>query len=95
MIKGQLPRGLASPSQGPGRQGQALFDALAPSMVLRLRCQELVVRCSESVSENGVRSMSIDQERALDSLLRTYEGRIDDLDLQAVTGILYNFYLEI
>ncbi|KAL2847050.1 hypothetical protein BJX68DRAFT_240170 [Aspergillus pseudodeflectus] len=85
MIKGQLPRGLASPSQGPGRQDQALFDAIAPSMVLRLHCQELVVRCSESVSENGVRSMSIDQERALDALLCTYEGHVDDLDLQAVT----------
>lgn len=37
--------------------------------------------------ENGMRSMSIDQERALDILLRTYEGQVDDFELQAVTGM--------
>lgn len=56
-------------------------------MVLKLRCQELIAKCSEAVLENGVRSMSVDQERALDILLRTYEGQVDDLELQAVTGI--------
>ncbi|KAL2834667.1 C6 zinc finger domain protein [Aspergillus pseudoustus] len=84
MIKGQLPRGLVSPSQDP-RQYQPPFDTIAPWLVLRLRCQELIVRCSESVSENGVRSMSIEQERALDALLHTCEGHVDDLDLQAIT----------
>jgi hypothetical protein len=56
-------------------------------MVLKLRCQELIARCSEAVLANGMRSMSLDQERALDILLRTYEGQIDELELQAVTGI--------
>lgn len=36
--------------------------------------------------ENGMRTMSLDQERALDIILRTYEGQVDDLELQAVTG---------
>ncbi|KAL3428695.1 hypothetical protein BDV09DRAFT_181593 [Aspergillus tetrazonus] len=84
MIKGQLPRALAIPSQDPA-QHQALFDKIPPWMVLKLRCQELITRCSEAVLENGLRSMSIDQERALDVLLRAYERRADDLDLQAMT----------
>lgn len=56
-------------------------------MALKLRYQELIARCSEAVMENGMRSMSIDQERALDILLRTYEGQVDDFELQAVTGM--------
>ncbi|KAL4972611.1 hypothetical protein BDW66DRAFT_169478 [Aspergillus desertorum] len=84
MIKGQLPRALAIPSQDPA-QHQTLFDTIPPWMVLKLRCQELITRCSEAVLENGVRSMSIGQERALDVLLRAYEDHVDDLDLQAVT----------
>lgn len=87
VTKGQLPRAQVSLSQDPS-QRQTLFDTIAPWMVLKLRCQELIARCSEAVLENGVRSMSIDQERALDILLRTYEGQIDELELQAVTGIL-------
>lgn len=34
--------------------------------------------------ENGVRAMSLDQELALDILLRKYEGEVDDIALQAV-----------
>lgn len=64
-------------------------------MALKLRCQELIARCSEAVLENGMRSMSLDQERALDILLRTYEGQIDELELQAVTGMyLPTLFLE-
>ncbi|KAJ6159462.1 hypothetical protein N7497_003999 [Penicillium chrysogenum] len=36
------------------------------------------------VLENGVRAMSLDQELALDILLRKYEGEVDDIALQAV-----------
>ncbi|KAJ5085086.1 hypothetical protein N7532_009857 [Penicillium argentinense] len=83
VTKGQLPRAF-NLSQDPS-QRQVLFDKIAPWMVLKLRCQELIAKCSEAVLENGVRSMSLDQERALDILLRTYEGQVDDLELQAVT----------
>lgn len=86
VIKGQLPRALVNPAQDPA-QRQVLFDKIAPWMSLKLRCQELIARCSEAVMENGMRSMSLDQERALDILLRTYEGQVDDLELQAVTGM--------
>lgn len=86
VLKGQLPRSLGNHTQDPA-QRQVLFDTIAPWMALKLRYQELIARCSEAVMENGMRSMSIDQERALDILLRTYEGQVDDFELQAVTGM--------
>lgn len=67
---------------------QVLMDKIAPWMALKLRCLEVISKCSEAVAENGLRSMSLDQERALDILLRTYEGQIDDLELRAVTGMV-------
>lgn len=82
VIKGQLPRALGN----LGQDRQVLFDKIAPWMVLKLRCQELIARCSEAAMENGMRTMSLDQERALDIILRTYEGQVNDLALQAVTG---------
>lgn len=86
MIKGQSPRVLVNLAQDPA-QRQLLFDKISSSLVLKLRCQELMARCSEAVQENGVRNMSVDQERALDILLRTYESQVDELELQAVAGM--------
>lgn len=86
MLKGQLPRALMNHGQDPIHR-QVLMDKIAPWMALKLRCQEVIAKCSESVTENGLRSMSLDQERALDILLRTYEGQVDDLELRAVTGM--------
>lgn len=85
VLKGQLPRAL-NHGQDP-THGQVLMDKIPPWMALKLRCQEVIAKCSESVTENGLRSMSLDQERALDILLRTYEGQVDDLELRAVTGM--------
>lgn len=86
VTKGQLPRALGNLGQDPA-QRQGLFEKIAPWMALKLRCQELIAKCSEAAVENGLRTMSLDQERALDIILRTYEGQVDDLELQAVTGM--------
>ena len=88
VLKGQLPRALMNHGQDPTHR-QVLMDKIAPWMALKLRCQEVIAKCSESVTENGLRSMSLDQERALDILLRTYEGQVDDLELRAVTGMRF------
>ncbi|KAJ6134731.1 hypothetical protein N7523_001053 [Penicillium sp. IBT 18751x] len=88
VTKGQLPRALVDLGQDPAKdpaQRQGLFDKIAPWMALKLRCQELIAKCSEAVTENGLRTLSLDQERALDLILRDYEGQVDDLELQAVT----------
>jgi hypothetical protein len=83
MQKGQIPR--INSAQDP-TQRQSILDKIAPWLALKLRCQGIVGRCSEAVIENGIQVMSMDQERALDILLRTYESQIDDIELQAVTG---------
>ncbi|KAJ5887189.1 hypothetical protein N7504_011236 [Penicillium tannophilum] len=82
MQKGQIPR--INSAQDP-TQRQAILDKIAPWMALKLRCQGIVGRCSEAVMENGIQAMSMDQERSLDILLRTYESQMDDLELQAVS----------
>ena len=66
-----------------------LFDMIAPDLAQKLRCQELVGKCSEAVLENGVRSMSHNQELALDKLLRAYEDQVDGIELQAVAGMFF------
>ncbi|KAJ6038501.1 hypothetical protein N7460_008272 [Penicillium canescens] len=83
VIKGQSPRNLVNLAQDP-TQHQVLFDKIAPGLALKLRCQELVTKCSEAVLENGVRAMTLDQERSLDILLRRYESQVDELELQTV-----------
>ncbi|KAJ5781325.1 hypothetical protein N7457_006485 [Penicillium paradoxum] len=83
VIKGQSPRNLVSLAQDV-TQRQVLFDMIAPHLVQKLRCQEVLGKCSEAVLENGVRAMSLDQELVLDALLRKYEGEVDDIALQAV-----------
>jgi hypothetical protein len=86
MIKGQSPRNLVNLAQDP-TQRQVLFDKIAPGLALKLRCQDLVTKCSEAVLENGVRAMTLDQERSLDVLLRRYESQVDELELQTVAGL--------
>ncbi|KAJ5273696.1 hypothetical protein N7478_008821 [Penicillium angulare] len=82
MQKGQLPR--INQTQDPA-QRQMILDSITPSLALKLRCQELVTRCCEDVMDNGLRSMSVEQEMSLDGLLRIYEGQMNDLELQAVS----------
>lgn len=86
ITKGQSPRTLVSFEQDPG-QSQVFLQRIAPSLVLKVRCHETVARCSAAVLENGVRNMSVDQERALDILIRNFEGQINDLDTQASSGM--------
>ncbi|KAI9935048.1 hypothetical protein MW887_000669 [Aspergillus wentii] len=79
--KGQSARTLANLEQGPG-QSQLLFQKIAPSLALKVKCQEILSRCSAAVLENGVRNMSLDQERALDILIREFENQATDLETQ-------------
>ncbi|CDM33225.1 transcriptional regulator family: Fungal Specific TF [Penicillium roqueforti] len=92
VIKGQSPQNLFSLAQDT-IQRQVLFDKIAPDLVQKLKCQDVVGRCSEAVMENGVRAMSLDQELALDILLRKYEGEVDDIALQAVDDERYHILL--
>ena len=83
--KGQSARTLVNLEQDPG-QSQVLLQKIAPSLVLKVKSQELIARCSAAVLENGVRNMTVEQERALDILLRAFESQMNDLEAQAVSG---------
>lgn len=86
VIKGQSPRNLVNLAQDSS-QRQILFSLIAPGLSQKLKCQELVGKCSEAVLENGVRSMSLDQEIALDKLLRVFEDQVDEIELRALAGL--------
>ncbi|EAW14386.1 Zn(II)2Cys6 transcription factor [Aspergillus clavatus NRRL 1] len=81
IIKGQLARTLVDMQQEFG-QSQVLFQRIAPAIVLKVKCLDLITRCSAAVVENGVRAMTLDQERSLDIIIRTYESQIADLESQ-------------
>ncbi|QRD89666.1 Zn(II)2Cys6 transcription factor [Aspergillus flavus] len=80
-IKGHPPRSFLELEQDFG-QREVDVRKLSPSLVLERKCQELVARCSAAVLEIGVRTMSLEQERALDILLRTFENQVTDLEAQ-------------
>lgn len=84
-MKGHPPRCLGELEHDIS-QRQCLHQKISPPLALQIRCQELVARCSAAVLELGVRTMTPEQERSLDILLRTYEGQIADLEAQAASG---------
>ncbi|GAB1193749.1 hypothetical protein APSETT444_002977 [Aspergillus pseudonomiae] len=83
---GHPPRSFMQLEQDFG-QREVDVQKLSPSLVLERKCQELVARCSAAVLEIGVRTMSLEQERALDILLRTFENQVTDLETQISQGI--------
>ncbi|PKX99355.1 fungal specific transcription factor domain-containing protein [Aspergillus novofumigatus IBT 16806] len=86
IVKGQLGRTLNDMHQELG-QSHRLFQRIAPGLVLKLKCLDLVTRCSAAVVENGVRNLSLEQERSLDIILRTYESQITDLETQFTSAV--------
>ncbi|THY27367.1 hypothetical protein D6D01_04141 [Aureobasidium pullulans] len=65
-------------------QFQARQQTLPAGLILRLKWQDLCVRCGAAISENGMRNMTQDQDRALSIIMRTFEAQIKDLEKTAV-----------
>ncbi|RHZ63781.1 fungal specific transcription factor domain-containing protein [Aspergillus thermomutatus] len=86
VVKGQLARTLKDMQQELWLT-QRLFQRIAPGLVCKLKCLDLVTRCSAVVVENGVRTMNLEQERSLDIILRTYESQIADLEAQFTSAV--------
>lgn len=89
--KGQSAPTLVNLEQDP-RQNQVLLQKIAPSLVLKVKSQELVARCSAAVLENGVRNMSVDKEQALDILIRAFESQIGSLEAEAISGLWFSLF---
>jgi hypothetical protein len=60
-----------------------VFERLTPMLRLQLKCLDIATRCSCAVFENGVRTMSSEQERALNIVVRAFEHEVDDLGHRA------------
>ncbi|THZ87905.1 hypothetical protein D6C84_01332 [Aureobasidium pullulans] len=65
-------------------QFQARQQTLPAGLILRLKWQDLCIRCGAAISENGTRNMTQDQDRALSIIIRTFEAQIKDLEKTAV-----------
>ena len=67
-------------------QYQARQQTMSPALRLRIKWQDLCVQCASAVSENGMRNLTPDQDRALSIIIKSYEAQIRDLELTAADG---------
>jgi hypothetical protein len=67
-------------------QYQSRQQTLSPALRLRVKWQDLCVQCGSAVSENGMRNLNPDQDRALSIIIKSYELQIRDLELTAADG---------
>jgi len=70
-------------------QKRTLFQSMTPRLQFELKLQDVVTRCSIAVSQNGVRTMSADQERSLDTLLGMFNAQIASVGLEYATGTYF------
>lgn len=67
-------------------QSQSRQQTLSSALKLRLKWQDLCIQCGSAVSENGMRHLTSDQDRALSIIIRTYDLQIRDLEYTAADG---------
>lgn len=64
-------------------QFQARQQTLSPALRLRVKWQDLCIQCGSAVSENGIRNLTLDQDRALSIIIKSYDLQIRDLEYTA------------
>lgn len=84
-LKGHAPIALIEAYQDID-QRHALFARITPTLRFQLKLNSLVVRCTSAVLQNGLRSMSTDQEHSLDVLIRVFEASMRDIEKEATSG---------
>lgn len=67
-------------------QFQARQQTLSPALRLRVKWQDLCIQCGSAVSENGIRNLTLDQDRALSIIIKSYDLQIRDLEYTAADG---------
>lgn len=67
-------------------QRRIMFDNLSPTQKFELKLQDVINRCCIAVSQNGLRVMTSDQERSLDTLLALFSAQIASIGLDASSG---------
>jgi hypothetical protein len=84
-LKGHAPIALIETYQDID-QRIALFARISPTLRFQLKLNGLVVRCTSAVLQNGLRSMSKDQEHSLDVLIRVFEASLRDIERETTSG---------
>jgi hypothetical protein len=84
-LKGHAPIALIETYQDID-QRYALFARIPPTLRFQLKLNGLVVRCTSAVLQNGLRSMSKDQEHSLDVLIRVFEASLRDIERETTSG---------
>ena len=86
-MKGHAPISLIETYQDT-EQRHALFARISPNLRFQLRLNGMVTRCTSAILQNGLRSMSKDQEHSLDVLIRVFEASLKDVEPEATSGML-------
>jgi len=68
-------------------QRRALFQNMSPRLKFELKLQDVVTRGSIAVSQNGLRVMSAEQERSLDTLLNVFQAQIAGVGLESASDL--------
>ncbi|KAK5371143.1 hypothetical protein LTR20_007250 [Exophiala xenobiotica] len=68
-------------------QRRALFQNMSPRLKFELKLQDVVTRGSIAVSQNGLRVMSAEQERSLDTLLNVFQAQIAGVGLEYASDL--------
>ncbi|EXJ63637.1 uncharacterized protein A1O5_11398 [Cladophialophora psammophila CBS 110553] len=63
-------------------QRRALFQRISPKLKFELKLQDVVTRCCIAASQNGLWTMTADQERSLDTLLNVFQAQISSVALE-------------
>ena len=67
-------------------QRRALYQKISPKLKFELKLQDVVTRCCVAVAQNGLRTMTTDQERSLDTLLNLFQAQITSVGLEYTSG---------
>lgn len=68
-------------------QRKELFSRISPKLKFELKLQDAVSRCCIAVAQNGLRNMTAEQERSLDTLLNIFQAQITSVGLECASGI--------
>lgn len=67
-------------------QRRELFQRISPRLKFELKLQDVVTRCGIAVAQNGLRTMTAEQERSLDTLLNVFQAQITSVGLEYASG---------
>ena len=67
-------------------QRKELFSRTSPHLKFKLKLQDVLTRCCIAVAQNGVHTMTAEQERSLDTLLNIFQAQISSLSLECTDG---------